>query len=143
MVDAPRASRAWAMAKPLPSSPSRFVRGTAGAGELDDDGAHLRVLRPGRVRDVGRPDGRFTRRDARPLLTDADPAATLDHDEVGRVGIGVWLDPSLAREDHFGDRSTTIRVDRLATQTHRADRTVRPSMPDAEPPDLDGQKLDA
>ena len=68
-----------------------------GPGELDHERAHLRVLGPCGMRDVGRPQDGLARGDPRPLLPDADPAAALDHDEPGRVGIGVRLDGRVAR----------------------------------------------
>ena len=59
-----------------------------GTHELDDECAHLGMLGPGRVRDVGRPDGRLTGRDPCPVLADADPAApltTMNQVEFGLV----------------------------------------------------------
>src|SRR5450759_5771564 len=48
--------------------------------ELDHERAHLGTLRPGRVHDLDRPENGFAGRDARPLVTDLDPAAALhDH----------------------------------------------------------------
>ena len=61
--------------------PTRDHLAIVGARELDDERAHLGMLGPGRVRDVGRPDGRLAGRDPGPLLADADPAAALDDDE--------------------------------------------------------------
>ena len=67
-------------------------------------------LGPGRVRDVGRPDGRLAGRDPRPVLADADPAAALDDDEPGRVRAGVGLDARVAREGELGDRAARRRT---------------------------------
>ena len=79
-----------------------------GAGELDDDGPHLGVLGPRRVRDVGRPQDGLAGRDPRPLVADADPAAALDDDEPGRVRVGVRLDPGAAREGELGDDAAPV-----------------------------------
>ena len=51
------------------------------------------VLGPRAVGHVGRPQDRLAGRDPGLLLADADPAAALDHDEPGRVRVGVGLDP--------------------------------------------------
>ena len=106
-------------------------------GELDDERAHLGVLGPGRVDDVGRPEDRLAGRDPGPLVADADPAAALDDDELGRVRVGVRLDPGVPREGQLGDDPAAVGVDDLAAQPDRAGRTVRPPMADAEAADLD------
>ena len=85
-------SRASALASRTMPSRSPRTPAVVGAGELDDDRAHLGVLGPGRVRDVGRPEDRLAGRDPGPLLADGDPAATLDDDQPGRVRVGVRLD---------------------------------------------------
>ena len=53
-------------------------------------------------------------------------------------GLRVGLDPCAAREGELADQAAPIGVDDLAGQPGRARRAVRPSMPDAEPADLDG-----
>ena len=65
-----------------------------GPRELDDDRAHLGAVGPRRVEHVRRPGHGLARLDPRPLVADADPAAALDHDEPGAVGVGVRRDPA-------------------------------------------------
>src|SRR4051812_2971357 len=105
--------------------------------ELDDKGAHLRVLCPRRVGNVGRPDGRLTGSDPRPVLIHTDPATALDDDEPRRVRARVRLDPCAPREGELGDRSAAIRCDDLSGQPDRPDRALWASMTDAETSDLD------
>src|SRR3954447_9299765 len=109
--------------------------------ELDDEGPHLRMLCPGRVGNVGRPDGRLTRGDSRPVLIDTDPATALDDDEPRRVRARVRLDPCAPREGELGDRSAAIRCDDLSGQPDRPDRAFRASMTDPETSDLDRHGL--
>ena len=70
-------------------------------------------------------------------LADADPAAALDDDELGRVRAGVRLDPRVPRERELGDGAAAVGVDDLAGQPDRADRAVRTPVADAETADLD------
>ena len=69
-------------------APGPAMTRSSASGELDHERAHLRVLGPGRVRDVGRPEDGLAGGDPGPLLADADPAAALDDDEPGRVRVG-------------------------------------------------------
>ena len=98
------------------------------AGEFHDERTHLRVLGPGRMGEIGRPQDGFTGRDPRPLVADTDPAAALDDDEPGRVRVGMGFDPRAARERQFADDAARIRVDDLSGQS------LRPAIAPAEAP---------
>jgi hypothetical protein len=76
-------------------------------------------------------------RDPGALLVDADPAATLDHDEPRGIGVGVRLDRRAAGERDLADRTASVGMDELTAHTGRAGRTVGPPMADTEPSDLD------
>ncbi len=112
-------------------------RAVVATHELDDERAHLGVLGPRGVRDVGGPQDRLACGDACAFLPDADPATALDDDEPGRVRVGVRLDRRVARERQLADRAATVGMDRLAGDPARACRTVGSPMADAEADDLD------
>ena len=89
------------------------------------------------MEDVGRPGGRLARLDPRPLLADAHPAAALDHDEPGPVGVRVGGDPCLPPEGQLADDAARAALDDLALDPGRAGRAVRAPVADPEPPDVD------
>ena len=117
-------------------------RGIVLVGELDEEGAHLRVLGPGGVRDVGRPQDGLSGSHPRVLVADADPAPALDDDEPGHIRSGVRLHASAPRERELRDRATLVAVDRLPADPGRAGRAIRAAMTDSEPPDLDRHRRD-
>ena len=71
------------------------------------------MLRPCAVNLTGWPEGSLAGGDPRLLVAHEDPTAALDHDEPGRVGARVRLDPRISLHRELGDRAAPVAVDDL------------------------------